>query len=398
VLRCVYYLPRVRLEAGGVTRAALDLCRILASLGHSVTLATSDAADVPAEWRDADAAVTTDWPHVPRIALVPPPRGPLLRLPRSARAVLARILGDADVLHLHEPWTASNLQWAAAARHARVPYVLSVHGMLDDWSMAQKCLKKRLYLALAANRLLAGAARVHCTARAELDQARRWLPRDNGVVLPLVVDLSDYVTPPGPDLARDRFPAARARAGPTLLFLSRVHPKKGVDLLIRAAAELRRRGRPCTVLVAGPGEPGYVRSLEQLARDEGVCESVHFLGMSNGAEKVSLYQAADALVLPTSQENFGLVLVEALACGTPVVTTRGVDIWQELQEAGAQIAEERTPAAIATAVESILGRPDAKAIGERGRRWVFDKLDPARVAAQYASLYESLTRRGTPSP
>jgi glycosyltransferase involved in cell wall biosynthesis len=385
VLRCVHYLPRIRLEAGGVTRAVLDCCAVLASLGHAVTLATSDASDVPREWCDAPPR-----PGVPRVALAPEPRGPFQRLPRSATAALDDVLRGADILHLHEPWTGSNPQWAAAARRAGVPYLLSAHGMLDDWSMAQKRLKKQVYLALAGRRLLAGAARVHCTARAELDQARRWLPRDNGVVLPAVVALSEYATLPGPELARARFPASRA-VGWKLLFLSRVHPKKGVDVLIRATAELRRRGRPCTALVAGPGDSAYVRSLEQLARDEGVADSVHFLGMTRGAEKVSLYQAADALVLPTSQENFGLVLVEALACGTPVVTTRGVDIWRELQEAGAEIAE-RTPAAIATAVESILARPDAQARGERGRRWVFDRLDPARVGAEYASLYEAISR------
>jgi glycosyltransferase involved in cell wall biosynthesis len=264
--------------------------------------------------------------------------------------------------------------------------------MLDDWSMARKRVKKRIYLALAGNRLLAGAARVHCTARAELEQARRWLPRDNGVVLPCVVDLCEYATLPGPEPARERFPAARGGDGWKLLFLSRVHPKKGVELLIQAAAELRRRGRACTVLIAGPGEPRYVQSLEKLSRDEGVGESVHFLGMTRGTEKVSLYQAADALVLPTSQENFGLVLVEALACGTPVVTTRGVDIWQELQDAGAQIAD-RTAAAIATAIESILGSPaGAKALGERGRRWTFDRLDPVRLATEYASLYKSIAQ------
>ena len=390
MIRCVHYLPGVRLEAGGVARAVLDFCRVFASLGHKVTLATSDATDVPKEWREPGAA----RPGLPRVAMVDPPRGPLQRLPRSTLEAMAGLLRDADVLHVHELWSLSSLQVAGVARRAGVPYVVSIHGMLDDWSMAQKRLKKRLYLALAGNRLLAGAARVHCTARAELDQVRRWLPRENGVVLPLVMDFADYAALPGPDMARAKFPSIQGE-GWKLLFLSRVHPKKGVEVLIRAAAELRRRGRSCQVLIAGPGEAAYVASLEALARENGIGDATHFPGMVRGAEKLSLYEAADVFVLPTSQENFGLVLVEALACGAPVVTTRGVDIWQELQAAGAEIADAQ-PAAVADAIERIMAN-DPASRGQRGRDWVLENLDPSRVAGEYAEMYRGVRPKEAPA-
>jgi glycosyltransferase involved in cell wall biosynthesis len=305
---------------------------------------------------------------------------------------VAEAVGGVDVAHLHAPWVTANVQVAGIARRLGRPYVLTAHGMLDEWSMGQKRLKKRIYLAVAGNRLLAGAARVHCTAEAELDQARRWMPRANGVVLPLVVDLAEYADPPGAEMARAKFPALGGE-GWKLLFLSRVHPKKGVDLLIKAAAELRRRGRACTVLIAGPGVAGYVVSIKRLARVCGVGEAVHFLGMLRGAEKLSLYAAADVFVLPTSQENFGLVLVEAMACGTPVVTTRGVDIWKELAGAGAQIVEAEA-GAIASAVERIVG---VDGVGERGREWVMEKLDPVRVVGEYVGMYEAVTREGAGS-
>jgi glycosyltransferase involved in cell wall biosynthesis len=386
----VHYLPGVRLEAGGVARAVLDFCRVFASLGHEVTLATSDATDVPTEWREPGAP----RPGLPRVALIDPPRGPLQRVPRTTLDAMAGLLRDADALHVHEVWSPSSLQCAGVARRAGVPYVVSIHGMLDDWSMAQKRPKKRMYLALAGNRLLGGAARVHCTARAELDQVRRWLPRDNGVVLPLVMDLADYAALPGPDVARAKFPSIDGD-GWKLLFLSRVHPKKGVEVLIRAAAELRRRGRACRVLIAGPGEPAYVASLEALARANGIGDATHVLGMVRGAGKLSLYEAADVFVLPTSQENFGLVLVEALACGAPVVTTRGVDIWQELQAAGAEIVDAR-PAAVADAIERIMAA-DPAVRGRRGRDWVLENLDPARVAAGYVEMYGSIAGEGRPA-
>ena len=390
MVRCIHYLSRIRLEDGGVARAVLDFCRVFAGLGNQVTLLTGDATDVPPEWqRTGETSTPNQGLNLPRVALVDEPRGLLELFPIPAKLRATELLRDCDLLHLHAPWTPSNVQLASIAHRLGVPYVLSAHGMLDDWSMARMHLKKRLFLTLAANRMMRRAARVHCTAQAELDQAAKWLPRNNGVVLPLVMDLSSFETLPGPDAARQRFPLLRSD-GVKLLFLSRVHPKKGVDLLIRAVAELQRQGRKTTLLVAGPGETRYVNQLRKLSAELGVGAQIEFPGMVRGVEKLSLYQAADLFVLPTSQENFGLVLVEAMACRLPVITTRGVDIWKELSEAGASIIEP-TPAAIAAGIQTLLADPTFPQRGNRGRAWVLDKLDPQCVARRYESLYQQIS-------
>jgi glycosyltransferase involved in cell wall biosynthesis len=387
LVRVVHYLPFIRLELGGVVRAVLDFCRVLAEHGHPTTLVCADRRDVPADWPHHPGGD----PRLPRVVVLEPQTGVVRRLTPRAQSQLAGALRDADVLHLHAMWEPTNVQAAKVARRAAKPYVLSPHGMLDDWSMAQSRLKKRLFLALKGNRLLRNAARVHCTAQGELDQAQKWLPAGKGVVLPLIFDLSPFQTAPGPALARQAFAPLREapRDMPVLLFLSRVHPKKGLDALIDAAAELQRRGRPALLLIAGPGDEPYVESLRQRADRLGVGERVHFLGMVRGQEKVSLYQAADLFVLPTSQENFGLVLLEAMASGTPVVTTKGVDIWPELQRAGAIITDQ-SPTELAAAIEASLKSPTRKTIGEQGRQWVFQQFAPPRLVEQYAALYSSL--------
>jgi len=144
------------------------------------------------------------------------------------------------------------------------------------------------------------------------------------------------------------------------------------------------------LLVAGPGETRYVNQLRKLSAELGVGAQIEFPGMVRGVEKLSLYQAADLFVLPTSQENFGLVLVEAMACRLPVITTRGVDIWKELSEAGASIIEP-TPAAIAAGIQTLLADPTFPQRGNRGRAWVLDKLDPQCVARRYESLYQQIS-------
>lgn len=389
LVRCVHYLSQIRLEAGGVVRAALDFCGVFAAMGNPTTLVTGNAMDIPDEWRRGTAGM-------PKVVTIDPTAGRLALLSKLGKAQLQQTLEGAQVLHLHGPWEPSNLQAAALAGKAGVPYVLSAHGMLDEWSMQQKRTKKRAYLRVAGNRLLRRAARVHCTAQAELEQARKWLPIDNGVVLPLVMDLSPFESLPGPDRARGQFACLRTDET-KLLFLSRIHPKKGVDLLIRAVAELQRRGRRATLLVAGPPDAYYIKQLRNLAAELGVGERVEFPGMVRGEEKLSLYQAADLFVLPTSQENFGLVLLEAMACRLPVITTRGVDIWRELSEAGAKITD-RDPSAIATAIEAMLAESHLQQRGEQGRVWVLEHMDPRRVACQYEALYQQISDEAKASP
>jgi glycosyltransferase involved in cell wall biosynthesis len=174
-----------------------------------------------------------------------------------------------------------------------------------------------------------------------------------------------------------------------------VHPKKGVERLLGAAGALRRRGIDCDVIVAGPGENDYLARLSELAASEGLRDRVQFAGMVRGAEKLAVYQSADLFVLPTSQENFGLVLLEALACGTPVVTTKGVDIWKELEGAGASIVEA-LPERLAEAIEALLkDRAALQALGRRGRRWVFDRYEPRKLASEYEAFYRGVAvKRG----
>jgi glycosyltransferase involved in cell wall biosynthesis len=133
-----------------------------------------------------------------------------------------------------------------------------------------------------------------------------------------------------------------------------------------------------------------VQRLRDLVSGAGLDDRLHFLGFVGGTKKISLYEAADVFVLPTSQENWGLVLTESLACRTPVITTRGVDIWRELQDSGGAVIVDFDPDALAAAIRGLLDDPEARqAMGSRARSWVLETLNPDRVIEQYYALYGS---------
>ncbi len=372
--RVLHYLDAIREEAGGVVRSVLDLCAAVAPRGVEVTLATFDPQDIPPAWG-------TQSPEAPRV----------VQLQRDDPGI-AELVSQSDVVHLHTPWDRFNLRVAGLCRKQQVPYLVTPHGMLDDWSMSQKGFKKRVYWRIAARRLLEGAWRVHCTAEGEAQQARKWYPRGESAVLPLVVDIPRDDELPGPAGARQAYDFL-AGERPTLLFLSRLHPKKGVELLLEATEQSIASIPQLQLVVAGPGEASYVESLVHLAHSLGIAERTHFVGMVQGDLKYSLYQACDLFVLPTQQENFGLVLPEAMLCSTPVVTTRGVDIWPEIAQAGGRVVDRTPEAFAATIVELLSDRERLAVLGDRCRQMTRQWLDPERVAASYVELYNSAANR-----
>lgn len=383
-MRIVYYLQRVDLADGGVVRAVLDMAGAMAKLGEDVVIATVDGQDIPVEWWDGK-------PGVPRAVLVGESVGFLGRLGSPEIQRLKNAIAEADVLHLHGPWEFSNIQAATIARGEGVPYIVSTHGMLDEWPMAQKSIKKRIYLALFAGKMLRSATRIHTTAEAEREQVSRWVPAQKDSTIPCIMDLEPYRVLPGSDEAQEVFPRLRTEAL-KLLFLSRLHIKKGIDVALRELAQLRDDGLSAQLFIAGTGEESYVSQLRQQVDDLRLQDHVQFLGLVTGQLKLSLFQACDLMLLPTSQENFGLALTESIACGTPVVTTRGTDIWRELEASGGAVITDRKAGSFANVIMEL--STDRQALlerGERARNYVFDWLAPEVVGALFHKLYATVS-------
>lgn len=395
-MRIVHYILRYWLSDGGPIRAITDLSNQCAARGHEVALLTTDAREAPESWKANSGPGAR--PDHPRLIVVPPPSLPGgFFTPAQLRGIRAEV-EHFDVLHLHGVWVPSAMQCGSVAFDMGKPYVLSVRGMLDDWCMQQQPFKKKAYLALGARKMLERAGWVHCTAQAELDQARKHFPRGRGMVIPNLMDLRPFEKLPGPDLATSKFEALRS-GRPSVLFLSRVHVKKGIEVLVEAAALMRQQGTDINVMIAGDGDPGYVREIESHIQKLGMSDRVFLLGMVTGAEKLSLFQACRAFVLPTFQENFGFVFYESIGCGTPVITTPEVDTWPELESSGGAMIVQRDAAKYAQAMTELVNDPDrAVRMGASGREWLFKNLDPEKVVSDFERLYQGAIEKSAAAP
>ncbi len=390
-MRILQYIQSMLPIRGGTARAVADLSNALAGRGHQVTVWTGE---VP------EGAVVGEYkPGVPTMMKVDVTLGRLPRFGRHERARLRSRLSGYDIIHLHGMWSLANVQIGQDAVKAGVPYVTTVHGMLDNWSMAQGTLHKRAFMAMWGKAHLENAGVVQLTATAEQTQAQKWFPKGRTAVVSNILDLSPFRDAPGPEMARQRFPrlALAGRDGarePMVLFLSRVHHKKGVDTLMKAVAEVNKRGAPCVLAIAGTGDDAYVASLKKLAETLGIADRVVWTGHIGGQVKISLYQAADIFALPTHSENFGYVFPEAMASGTPVLTTKGVDIWPELESSGAATILDISVEAFANELHRLLTDEAAlSAMRAKAKPWTFETFNEVAITAQYEAMYASCAKK-----
>lgn len=288
-----------------------------------------------------------------------------------------------DIVHVNTCWLpqCAIAQSRAQAKGYRV--VLTPHGMLEPWIIHRHYLTRKLPALLLYQRAAVRRAdHVHATATTERDNLLRLGYNPRVTVVPNGIDVAAVTMKQSWQRRRE------------VLFLARVHIKKGVNHLIEAVAQLRDEMEGYTVRIAGEGETGYVDSLRQMAARCGVDDIVHFEGGVYGERKWQLLRRADVMVLPTYSENFGYVVAEALAAGTPVITTDGTP-WSDLNTCccGWQTAVGTAP--LIEALRLFLATDDdtLEQMGRRGRRLVEQKYSSPAVASAMLELYRSVVNQ-----
>ena len=331
-MKLLQSIRSVNPTGGGVIETVKQFSRVLEAQGHKVTIASLDAPDDP--W-------VTTCPHP--VAALGPARGTYGASPRLV-PWLRRRANEFDAVIVNGLWQFHSYGTWRALRGTGRDYFVFPHGMLDPWfkrAYPLKHFKKWLYWPWAEYRVLRDARAVLFTCDQERQLARQsfWLYRARECVVSL-----GTARPEGdPTELREtflrRFPQCRGRR--LLLFLGRLHEKKGCDLLVRAFAQLASRHPDLLLVMAGP-EQQDATSWKAEAAAAGMADRVVWTGMLEGALKWGALHASEAFVLPSHQENFGMAVVESLACGVPVLISREVNIWREVIADGAGLAEADT--------------------------------------------------------
>jgi glycosyltransferase involved in cell wall biosynthesis len=356
-LRILNVVSSINPAAGGVSEAILRLSTAVMNLGHEVEIVSVDAPD--SAWKK-DLQVP--------VHLKGPARGPL-EYSRDFNEWLMQNSGRFDAIISHGLWRFNSRATRRAARSAGRPYFVFPHGMLDPWFKRRypvKHLKKCAYWWLTEYSVLRDARAVLFTCKEELLLARESFRPYRCVER--VVPLGTSGPPENKEEQREVFIEAfpQIRNKRLILFLGRLHEKKGCDLLLRAFRNLmeskpREIWRDLHVMMAGPcSHPVYLKMLKQLAAP---CEalspgSVSFPGMLSGDLKWGAFRQADVFVLPSHQENFGIAVVEALACGAPVLISRPVNIWREIESSGAGLVDSDTVEGCSRLLEQWLNLAD----------------------------------------
>lgn len=380
ILHVVAGLPP---SGGGLSELVPRLATEVAKAGHELTLAT--VAYRAARLSDQAERAVASGVRILRYAPMPPSG---LFFSWEMFRGLRRNVAEADLVHVHSDWTFP-VWWAShCALRTRKPLVMSPHGCLDPVRLAHSAWKKRA-AGLLDRRYLRRATAIHATSEAE----RQWIERYVGghpriEVIPNGVDLP--ATKPQPK------PGNRLRR---VLFLGRLHPLKGLDLLLEAwglAGRATQTAESWELMIAGPDEQGTQCLLEQQARQLGL-GNVMFSGPLYEADKIRALADADIFVLPSRSENFGIVVAEALASGLPVVTTKATP-WAEIDgTCGWWVEPNAEPLAGALSAAMRLTDDQRAAMGARGRAIVEETYQWARIGRAMERLYKELETTHTSS-
>ena len=373
------YLPATRY--GGPIHAVHGLCRSLAQRGHQVDVVTTNIDGSGKSPVPLGKTVDLDGVHVRYFEPAPLPFARRLFFSSAMRGWLRGHARDYDIAHLHSVFLAPTWAAARAASRRDLPYVISPRGMLVPELIDRKSrILKRAWIAAVERQTFAHAVAVHFTARQEWDDAIR-----TEIPLP-----SPFVVPNGTDLPPLD---PRSRRTSTILFLGRINWKKGIDLLIDAMALLP----DVRLIVAGNDEESLLGALREQAQRNGTLERIEFAGPVSGTAKQTLLETSAALVLPSHSENFGNVVLEAMAASTPVIVSPEVGLAAAVAEGEAGLVADRSPASIATAIRQLLRDPDEAARrGRNGRALVERRFTWGQVASEMEHQYAGLlvtTRR-----
>lgn len=365
-MKIIHFIPSIDRTSGGTSsymqllaKELGKLCELYIATSSSdspVQIENAQIRFIPCSWKERKA-MKTAW-----------------------RQLLQEI--RPDVVHVNCCWL-PQCAWAQLwAQEAGYKVVLSPHGMLEPWIMARHYWTRKFpALLLYQKKAIVKADCLHATAESEKENLLKLGYNNKIQIIANGIDVESIM------LKKDW------KRKKQILFLSRIHVKKGIDFLLEAAAQLKNELAGYTIHIAGEGDASYIRQLKEKAKQLGIESMVDFCGGVYGEKKWQLFRDADVFVLPTYSENFGIAVAEALASGTPVITTNGTP-WEELNTLHCGWYTEVGTTATVNALRQFLqtSEEELETMGKRGRKLMEEKYSTTMVARQMNMLYKKVVK------
>ncbi|MDP2548524.1 glycosyltransferase [Oceanobacter sp. 4_MG-2023] len=332
-MKVLHVISSLSLEGGGPAQGVRNLTSFYASMNVSPTVLTLDDKD--------DSLGNTDHLEVIRLGKG---KGIFSYHPELVEW-LKRHSHEYNSVVVHGLWQYHGYAVYKALKKSNIPYYVFPHGMLDPWfkhAYPLKHLKKYIYWFLAQYSVLKNSKAVLFTCEEEKLLAREsfWPYRVNESVVNYGTTITEIAKNSKSDDFYTKYPELKNKI--IFLFLSRIHEKKGCDLLIQAFAKIAKSNSDLHLVMAGPDQTGWQADLEKIADDYCIADRITWTGMIKNEMKWGAIKAAEVFILPSHQENFGISVAEALAVGTPVLISSKVNIWREIKEMNAGLVGDDT--------------------------------------------------------
>lgn len=382
-MKILTFISSLSLSGGGPSRSVPMLVKGLAEQGIDVTLMTIRSNDMNVHALDGTNAKLK-----------------ILERGNSQKNLENYVLQEKfDLIQLQSMWDIPYHKLACIARKHGIPYLITPRGMLEPWSLSQKRWKKKLALLLYQKKDLQQSACIFTTAEMEAKHVRELGVRVPISVIPNGISTEGYICR-----------TLQTDVKKQILFLSRIHVKKGIELLIDAFADLHPDFPGWSVVIVGNGDAAYIHSLQQRVDNLDMHDSIRILPPVFGEDKIKLYQQSSLFCLPSFSENFGMVIAEAMSCGVPALTTNGTP-WQLLNGEVATMGvsfdmlgpDRQTGWCIDLSVENLtstlrevmsMSPASLYEMGQRGSRLVNENFNYRSVARKTIRLYEWILNGG----
>jgi glycosyltransferase involved in cell wall biosynthesis len=384
-MRILIVIPAIGSVYGGPSKIAVELAQALGNLGVSVDIITTNAngsnnLDVPLY------AWITEQSY--RIKYFPYWGSEVYKLSFSLMRWLFQHITDYDLVHTIGVFSVSVLAANWACQFHKVPYVINPQGMLEPWALSYKRVKKRLYYGLFENNALQRASAIHMLAASEVNGVKSLNLNPPLVIVPNGIHCQDLETLPDPELFYQSFPKSRGKK--LILFLGRIDPKKGLDLLAPAFAKVHALFPETHIIIAGPDNIGFLPTAQGYFTATGCIDSVTFTGMLTGSLKYAALAAANIYVAPSYSEGFSMSVLEGMGAGLPCVITTGCN-FSEAAAANAAYVVNIDPEEIANAlIEYLSDSQKAKEMGDRARQFIFQNYTWEQAAKKLIQVYSQI--------